>query len=53
MDIVHCFIFPCLKGTNTFVLPSWPWAYLAGASVNQWAWHRKHMTTVTSVLEVL
>ena len=35
--------------TNTFVLPSWPGAYLAGARTNQWAWHRKHVTTVTSV----
>jgi len=38
--------------TNTFVLPSWPGAwsdpYLAGARVNQWVWHRKHVTTVTS-----
>ena len=41
--------------TNTFVLPSWPGAYLAGArvSTNQRAWHRKHVTTVTSVLKVL
>ena len=51
--IVHCFIFPCLKVTNTCVLPSWPGAYLAGAHVNQWAYHRKHVTTVTSVLKVL
>ena len=36
-----------------FVFPSWPWAYIAGARVNQWAYHRKHMTTVTFVLEVL
>ena len=26
---------------------------LASARVNQWAWHRKHVTTVISVLEVL
>ena len=45
--------FPCLKVTKTFVLPSWPGAYLAGACANQWAWHRKHVTTVTSILEVL
>jgi len=35
--------------TNTFVLPSWPGTYLAGARANRWAWHRKHVTTVTSV----
>ena len=49
------FFSPCLKVTNTFVLPSWPGAwsdpYLAGARMNQWAWHRKHMTTVTSCCE--
>ena len=25
MDISLLFFFPCLKVTNTFVLPSWPW----------------------------
>ena len=41
--IFHCFFPPCLKVTNTFVLPSWPGAwsdsYLASVCVNQWAWH--------------
>ena len=42
----------CLEVTNTFVLPSWPGAcYLAGARVNQWVWHRKRMTIITSILE--
>ena len=39
-----------LKVTNTFVLPSWPESYLAGA--NQWVWHRKHVTTVTESVGV-
>ena len=54
---VLLFFFPCLKVTNTFVLPTWPGAwsdpYLVGVHANQWVWHRKHVTTVTSVLEVL
>ena len=34
------------NGNDAFVFHSWPGAYLAGARANQWAWHRKHMTTV-------
>ena len=29
------------------------WGLLRGALANQWAWYKKHVTTVTSVLEVL
>jgi len=38
--------------TNTFVLPTWAGAwsdpYLVGVHANQWAWHMKHVTAVTS-----
>jgi len=53
MGISFLFLFLAFKVTNTLVLPAWPGAYLAGARANQWAWHRKHVTTVTSVLKVL
>ena len=53
--IFHCFFLsPCFKVTNTFVLASWPGAYLVGARAraNQWVWHRKHVTTVTESVGV-
>ena len=53
MGISFLFLFLAFKVTNTLVLPAWPGAYLAGARANQWAWHRKHVTTVTSMLKVL
>ena len=53
MGISLLFLFLAFKVTNILVLPAWPGAYVAGECANQWAWYRKHMTTVTSVLKVL
>ena len=49
--ISDCFFSPCLKLTNTFVLPTWQVRLLLrGARANQ---YRKHVTIVTFVLGVL
>ena len=53
MDISLLFFFPCLKKWQTPLSCPHGLGPCARASANQWAWHRKHVTTVTSALQVL